>query len=195
MEGALKIMFWTEIKMTASVVLAEHAALRHGPDRLPGDRTRHRRVAVAGKQQSRAGRTRTRGAGRTRSKVDRSRPSPAPSPELDAIGKARIEVAEEVARRGDRLWQAGEIDVGEYLTVQKRFNEVVADVAVKTPTPTASIARAIGHLRSRDRGWHPRKFHEGSNREADLLTVASWPDSTPNMPSAKAKAKVRGNSK
>ena len=57
--------------------------------------------------------------------------SHAESPELDAIGKARIGLATNCAMRRIAVAK-GEISIAEYLSVQKRYDEVVADVMVKT---------------------------------------------------------------
>ncbi len=54
------------------------------------------------------------------------------SAELDAIGKARIGVATKLRDGAHQLYQGGQINVEDYLTAQKRYDEVVADVTVKT---------------------------------------------------------------
>ncbi len=73
--------------------------------------------------------------------------------------------------RSFRLFHEGEIGITEYLTAQKHFDEVVADVMVKTD------ADRVRHLESQVAGLkqledRARKLHaSGMIRESDVLTL------------------------
>jgi RNA polymerase sigma factor (sigma-70 family) len=186
MEGVLRIMFWNQLRMTAPVVLA--SALLCGTG-LMGYRAMGlpQAPAAAGKQQPRA-------------QIDPEGKPTVPassgseSPELDAIGKARIEVATKLRNAAHRLWQAGEINVVEYLTVQKRFDEVVADVTVKTDADRVRfLEREVTTLKQIE---DPTRelFRRGQVTQSDLLMV-ELARLDAEYALAKAKAKARGNSK
>ena len=117
-------MFGSKLTTTAAILMAGAlltgtALLGHSAMGLP------QAPAASGKQQPQA-----------RVDADGNRVAAAPSgsesTELDAIGKARIGVAAKLRDRVFRRWQAGEISIADYLTMQKRYDDVVADVTVKT---------------------------------------------------------------
>jgi hypothetical protein len=186
MEGVLKIMFWSKLKMTAPVVLG--SALLCGTG-LMGYRAMGlpQAPAAAGKQ-------------RPRAQVDpEGNPSvPAASgsesPELDAIGNARIGVAAKLRDAAQRLWQEGEINVVEYLTAQKRYDEVVADVTVKTDADRIRfLEREVTTLKQIEDATR-ELFRTGQAPQRDLLT-AELARLDAEYALAKAKAKARGISK
>jgi RNA polymerase sigma factor (sigma-70 family) len=185
-EGVLRIMFWSKFKTTAAILMAGAllsgtALLGHRAMGLP------QAPAAAGKQQPRA-RVDTGGTPAA------TTPSGFESPELEAIGKARIEVAAKLRDATHGLWQAGEISLVEYLTVQKRYDEVVADVMVKTD---ADRVRYLEHqiatlkrIEDRTRELSSR----GQTTQRDLLT-AELARLDAEYALANAKARARGNSK
>jgi RNA polymerase sigma factor (sigma-70 family) len=186
MEGVLKLMFWSKLKMTAPVVLA--SALLCGTG-LMGYRAMGlpQAPAAAGKQQPRA-RVDPEG------KPTVGASSRAESPELDAIGEARIGVAAKLRDAAQRLWQGGEINVVEYLTVQKRYDDVVADVMVKSDADRVRfLEREVSTLKHIEDGTR-ELFRKGQVTQQDLLT-AELAQLDAEYALAKAKAKVRGNPK
>ena len=118
------MMFWSKLKTTAVIVLA--GALLSGTA-LSVRRAMGRPQAptAAGKQQPQ---DRSDAGGNPAAAV----PSGSESPELEAVGKARIEVARKLRDAAESLWRGGEKSLVEYLTALKRCDEVVADVTVKT---------------------------------------------------------------
>ena len=163
MEGVLKIMFWSKFKMIVPFVLG--GALLCGTG-LIGYRTmgRPQAAAAAGKQQPRA-------------QVDREGKALVPlssgseSPELDAIGKVRIAVAEKLRDAANQQWEKGEINVLEYLTAQKRYDEVVADVTVKTDADRVQfLERGVKTLKQYEDGMREH-FRHGLVSQREVLTV------------------------
>jgi Outer membrane efflux protein len=120
----LKMMFWSKLKTNAAIVLA--GALLSGTA-VMGHRAMGRAQApkAAARQQ-----TEKQAQPGENSAVPAS--SGVESSDLDAIGKARIEVAQQMRDGAESLWRNGEISLGQYLTLQKRYDEAVADVTVKT---------------------------------------------------------------
>jgi hypothetical protein len=114
----------------AGVLLTGTSLLGHGALGLP------QASAEADQQQSGAGVN-------PDGKVSATAPSDSESPELGAIGKARIEVAGKLRDATQRLYQEGEVNIAEYLNTQKRYDEVVAEVTVRT------AADRVGYLQRR----------------------------------------------
>ena len=118
------MMFWTRLRTYAAIVLA--GALLSGTG-LVGYRAMGRAqapAAAAGQQpEGRAGPA-AKPAAPTATGTAFS--------ELDAIGKARVEVARKLRDAAERTWREGESGLVDYLTALKRYDEVVADVVVKT---------------------------------------------------------------
>jgi hypothetical protein len=116
------------------------------------------------------------------------------SPGLEAIGKARIEVAAKLRDSTKSLFERGEVNVVEYLTAQKRYDEVVADVMVKTADDRI---RYLGHRiatlkRIEDAMRELFRRNQASTRdvlEAELARLDA------EYELAKAKANARSGSK
>jgi RNA polymerase sigma factor (sigma-70 family) len=126
MKGALEIMFWSRIKMTAAVAMA---GLLLGSTGLLGYR-------AMGRQHSPAP---APAAGQQPAKPDGFDVKPAAAalsrPELAvlaAIGQARLEVAEKMRDAARALWQGGEMTSVDFLAAQKRYDEAEADVTATT---------------------------------------------------------------
>jgi outer membrane protein TolC len=156
-------MFWSKLKTTATILMA--GALLSGTALLG-----HRAIglpqapAAAGKQQPRA-RVDPEG------KPTAAAPTGFESPELEAIGKARIEVAAKLRDATQRLWQAGEINIVEYLTVVKRYDEIMADVMVKTDADRVRyLEHQIATLKQIEDGTR-ELFRRGQATQRDLLTA------------------------
>ncbi len=185
-EGVLEFMFWSKLKLTVPVVLASSLlcgtvlmayramGLPHGP-------------VVAGKQPPRV-------PVGPEGKPTVPASSGVDSPELDAIGKARIEVAAKLRDAAQRLQQEGEVSVVEYLTAQKRYDDVVADVMVKTDADRLRLLeREITTFKRIEDGTR-ELFHRGVVTQGALLT-AELARLDAEYALAKAKAKARGNAK
>ena len=177
-------MFWSKLKMTAPVVLA--SALLCGTG-LMGYRAMGlpQAPAAAGKQQPRAGVD-------PEGKPTVPASSGSESPELDAIGKARIEVATKLRDAAHRLWQGGRDQrrrVSDRAETLRRSRGRCDGEDRRRPRP---IPRASGHHAQADRRWHARTFPHGSVTQRDLLT-AELARLDAEYALAKAKAKARSN--
>ena len=115
-------MFWSKLKITAAVALT--GALLCGSGFL-GYRAMGRQQVPASGQE----RTKREGPDGKRLAAP---PSDVDSTELAALGQARMELAKKIHDSSFRLYQEGEISVVDYLAAQKRYDEVVAEVMVKT---------------------------------------------------------------
>ena len=123
-KGALRIMFWSKLRTTAALGVAGVLLCGTG---MMGYRAMGRQqvpTSAPGQQP-----TKEEGPAATRTLAA---PSEVESPELVELGRARVEVARKLHDAAFRLWQAGEIRTRDYLDAQKRFNDVVAEVNVKT---------------------------------------------------------------
>jgi RNA polymerase sigma factor (sigma-70 family) len=118
MEGVLKMMFWSRVKVALPVVLASALVCGTG---VVGYRALGRsQVGEAGTKKG--------------ARVDaREKPSVrdlsvAKTPELVALGKARVEVAKELKDVALRLMQNGRVEVAEYLRAEIRYYQILAEV-------------------------------------------------------------------
>jgi RNA polymerase sigma factor (sigma-70 family) len=162
-EGVLKMMFWTRLRTYAAIVLA--GTLLSGAG-LVGYRAigRVQSPAAAAGQQSEG----------------RSGPAGKPAPptatgtassELDAIGKARVEVARKLRDTAERLWRSGEKSLVDYLTAMKRYDEVVADVGVKTEADRIRfLERQVVTLKQIEEAVR-KQFDIGQVTQTDVLTA------------------------
>ena len=123
-KGALGIMFWSKLKMTVAIGLAGVLLCVTG---VMGYRAMGRQQVPTSAPNKQP--TRHEGPAATRIVAA---PSEVDSPELVELGRARVELARKLHNAAFRLWQAGEIRTKDYLEAQKRFNDVVAEVNVKT---------------------------------------------------------------
>ena len=157
------MMFWGKLKSTLAIGLA--AVLLSGTG-LIGYRAVGRAQAPAA-----IARQRPKDSDRPEGKPAAPASAAAPSAELEAIGRARIAVAKKLRDSTFRLFQEGEIGITEYLTAQQHYDEVVAEVVVKTD------ADLVRYLESRVAGLkqleeRARKLHaSGMIRESDVLTL------------------------
>ncbi len=183
MEGVLKVMLWSKLKMIVPFVLG--GALLCGTG-LIGYRAmgRPQTPAAAGKQQPRA-------------PVDPEGKPLAPlstsfeSPELDAIGKARMSVAETLRVAAYRQWQIGRISVSEYLTAQKSCDKVVADVTVKTDADRVQFLERVVKTLKQYEDVTRESFRKGMVQQFDVLTVElARLDGEYALAKAKLKARV-----
>jgi len=126
-------MFLGKIKMTVAIVMA--GALVTGTVLLGRRASALPQASVDASKQQVAGVN-------SDGKASATAPSGSESHELEAIGKVRIEVAAKLLDATQRLYRQGEVNIVEYLTAQKRYDEVVADVMVKTATDRV---RYLGH--------------------------------------------------
>jgi RNA polymerase sigma factor (sigma-70 family) len=122
MKGALRGMFGSKLKTTAAVALTGTILCGSG---WLGYRAMGRQP-VSPSEQERTKRERSDG------KPVAAPPADVDSPELAALGKARMEVTLNMRDAAASLYQGGEASFVNYLTAQKRYDEVVADVTVKT---------------------------------------------------------------
>ena len=178
-------MFWSKLKTTAAIVMA--GALLSGTGLL-GYRAMGlpQAPAATGKQQppARVGpEGKPASAAPSGAESSDSRPSARPGSQ----SRRNCET-----RQG--LWQGGEISLLDYLTAQKRYDEVVADVMVKTD---ADRIRYLEHqivtlkqIEARTR----ELFRTGQVTLHDTL-AAELARLDAEYALAKAKAKARGNSK
>jgi len=143
--------------------------------------------AGAGKQQSGAGVA-------PDGKVSATAPSDFESPELGAIGKARIEVAGKLRDATERLYRGGEVSIVEYLNAQKRYDEVVADVMVRTAADRVRYLehRVATHKKIEDATRE--LFRRAHVTERDALT-AELARLDAEYALAKARADARSSSK
>jgi RNA polymerase sigma factor (sigma-70 family) len=186
MEGVLKIMSFSNLKMTASVALA--SALLCGTG-LMGYRAMGLPQAPAA-----AGIQRPRAQGDPKGKPTVPTSSSSESLELDAIGTARIAIAAKLRDAAHRLWQGGETNVGDYLTAQKRYDEVMADVMVKTDADRVRfLEREVTTLKQIEERMR-ELFRRGQCTERDLLTT-ELARLDADYALTKAKSKARGTSK
>ncbi len=162
-EGVLRIMFWTKVKiatfiamtgvMLSGAVLLAHAAMAHP-----------QRPAPPAQQQLRA---------EVNPVANTAAPSPfeSVSAELEAIGKARIDVAEKLRDGALKRWQGGELSLVEYLNAQMRYDEVVADVMVRTDADRVRyLERRVATLKQiEDRTQ--QSYRAGQSSENDMLTA------------------------
>ena len=163
MEGAIKIMFWSKLKLTAPVALA--SALLCGTG-LMG----YRAIGLSQGPEA-AGKQRPRASADPKGKPIAPPASHTESSELNAIGKARIAVAMQLRDAAKQQWQGGEINVIEYLTTQKRYDEVVADVTVLTHADRVRFLElqvaTLKQIEDRTR----ELFRRGSVNQHELLTT------------------------
>jgi hypothetical protein len=121
-KGALSIMFWSKLRTTAAVALT--GALLCGSGMLGYRAMGRQPVSSSGQEPTKRGGSDGKPASEAPSDVD--------SPELAALGKRRVDLAQKMRDSAFRLYQEGEMSVVDYLAAQKRYDEVVADVTVKT---------------------------------------------------------------
>jgi outer membrane protein TolC len=92
------------------------------------------------------------------------------------------------------LQQVGEIGVVEYLTAQKRYDDVVADVMVKTDADRVRfLEREVSTFKQIEDGTR-ELFQKGLVTQGALL-AAELTRLDAEYALAKAKAKARGNAK
>jgi RNA polymerase sigma factor (sigma-70 family) len=185
-EGALSIMFWSKLKTTAAAAFACALICSTG---LMGYRAmgRHQLSETAAKQQR-------RDPIQTDAKQATQVASGGESPELTALGNARIEVARKMRDAAERLWREGERSLVDYLAAQKRYDEVVADVTVKTDADRLRfLERQVDTLRRIED--HSRRLYRASQApQLDVLT-AELARLDAEYALAKLKAKVRSDGK
>jgi hypothetical protein len=113
MEGVVKMMFLSKLKIAAPVVLAGAMVFGTG---LAGYRALGRPQATEkGKSTAVA------------KEGEVSRPADGPKG-LAAIGKARLEIAKQLRDATFKRWELGNIGVSELLPVQKRYTEITLEV-------------------------------------------------------------------
>jgi RNA polymerase sigma factor (sigma-70 family) len=183
-EGVLKFMFWSKLKLTAPVALASAllcgtAMIGYRAMGLPQG------PEAAGKQQPRTSADlEVKPIGRPAFHSESS--------ELNAIGKARIAVATKLRDAAKQLWQGGQINVTEYLTSQKRYDEVVADVTMVTDADRVRfLERQVRTLKQIEDGTK-ELFRMGSVTQQELLTT-ELARLDAEYALAKAKARALGN--
>jgi hypothetical protein len=162
-EGALSIMFWSKLKTTAAAALACALLCSTG---LMGYRAmgRHQLSEPAAKQQHRdSAQPEVREATQVTSGAE--------PPELTALGNARIEVARRMRDAAERLWRAGERSLLDYLAAQKRYDEVVADVMVKTDAERLRFLERQVDTLKRIEEYSRRLYREGQAPQLDVLTA------------------------
>jgi hypothetical protein len=185
-EGVVRIMFWSKLKTTATILMAGAllsgtALLGHRAMGLP------QAPAAAGEQQPRA---RVDPEGKPAAVA----PSGMGSPELEAIGKARIDVAAKLRDTTYQRWREGAISLVEYLTAQKRYDEVVTDVRVKTDADRLRyLEQQIATLKQIEARIR-ELFRAGQAPDRDVLAAELARLDAENA-LAKVKAKARSNSK
>jgi hypothetical protein len=179
-------MFGSKLKTTTSLVMA--GALLSGTALLG-----HRAMGL--QQGPAAGRKLQPGA-----RGDRAgEPAGAPprgvgSPEIEAIGKTRIEVATKLRDATRALWREGQTTLVELLTVQKHYDDVVADVMVKTDADRLRyLAQRVSTLKEIEDGTR-ELYRRNRAPQRDLLT-AELARLDAEYALAKAKAEARGDSR
>ncbi len=190
-EGALRAMFLTKMKVAAVVLMASGIAVtgafavsqgRAGQAQAPTEKS-----PDAGKQQPGAG-------ANPEGKPSAPAPPGSDSPELEAIGKARIEVATKMRDLVQRQYEQGTVDLLEYLAALKRYDEVVADVMVKTAADRVRyLERQVATLKKIEEVIQAR-FRAGNTTQYDLL-AAELARLDAEYALAKARADARSRSK
>jgi RNA polymerase sigma factor (sigma-70 family) len=162
-EGVLRIMLWSKLKATAAIVLA--GAVLFGAALLG-----HRAIGLA-QRQAASDKQRPRSGVNLEGRPGVPALSGIAPSKLDAIGKARIDVAQKLRDATQRMWQAGEIGLLDYLTVQRRYDEIVADVMVKTNADRlrylGSQIATLKQIEDRTR----EMFRGGQASQRDVLTA------------------------
>jgi RNA polymerase sigma factor (sigma-70 family) len=162
-EGVLKMMFWTRLRTSAAIVLA--GTLLSGAG-LVGYRAMGRVQAPAAP----AGQQPDGRAGPAGKPAAPTATGTAFS-ELDAIGKARVEVARKLRDAAERQWRVGERSLGDYLTAMKRYDEVVADVVVRTESDRIRfLERQVATLKQIEEAIRKR-YDSGQVTQTDVLTA------------------------
>jgi hypothetical protein len=120
-------------------------------------------------------------------------PSDVDSPELAALGTRRMDLAKKMLDSAFRLYQEGEMSVVDYLAAQKRHDEVVADVTVKTDADRIRfLERQVTTLKQiEDRTRELFRRALVTQVDGDLAELARL---DAEYALAKLKAKVRGQS-
>jgi hypothetical protein len=184
MKGALRIMFWSKLRTTAAVALT--GALLCGSGFLGYRAMGRQQVAPSGQEPTKRGVSDAKPASAVPSDVD--------SQELAALGKARMELAKKLRDLSRQLWESGETSITDYLAAQRRFDEVVAEVMVKTDADRIQLLErtVAGFKRLED---HFQVLHRaGQVRESDVLVVELGRlDAEYDL--AKARARAGGHSK
>jgi outer membrane protein TolC len=93
------------------------------------------------------------------------------TPELAALGKARMEVARRMRDTAEQLYRNGQASFVNYLAMQKRYDEVVADVTVRTDADRIRfLERQVDLLKRIEE--HSRQLHmAGQGTQLDVLTA------------------------
>jgi hypothetical protein len=186
MEGVLKVMFWSKLKLTAPVALASAFLCGMGMMGYRAMGLPQGREAV-GKPQPRAGAD-------LDGKPIATPGSDSESLELNAIGKARIEVATKLRDVAKQLWQGGQISVTEYLATQKRYDEVVADMTVVTDADRVRfLERQVTTLKQIEERTR-ELFRTGSVSQHELFTTElARLDAEYALAKVKARARDKSN--
>jgi hypothetical protein len=163
MEGVMRIMFWSRLKLTATAALA--CALLCGTGLVS-----YRAMGRLQAPEPAAGRQRTDSA---RLDVKQAPPvaAGAEAPELAAIGNARMEVARRMRDAAELLWRNGERTLMDYLAVQKRYDEVVANVTVKTEADRIRFLERQVDTLKRIEEQTRRSYRTGQVSQLDVLTA------------------------
>jgi RNA polymerase sigma factor (sigma-70 family) len=163
MEGALRIMFWSKLKTTAVAALTCTLFCSTGlmVYRAMG---RPQLSEPAAKQQR-------RDSVQADAKQAVQVASGAESPELTALGNARLEVARKMRDIAEKLWREGERSLVDYLAAQKRYDEVAADVTVKTEADRLRFLERQVETLKRIEEYTRRFYRAGQAPQLDVLTA------------------------
>ncbi len=152
-------------------------AFRRRPDGLPGD------GACAGLQRPRTDNNR-RQAGPV---PEKSRPfrlasgARVPRPP-DAIGKARLEVAQQIRDAAEKLWREGRDQPRGVSHPSEALRRSCCRCRCEDRGRPRPVPRATGGHAQADRGSRPKAVREGSSQAVRICSRPSWPGSTPSTP-------------
>ena len=119
-----------------------------------------------------------------------------PSTDLEAIGQARVAVAKKLRDASMTLWQQGEISITEYLLAQKRYDEVVAEVMVKTDADRIQfLERRVAGLKQLEEAGR-KLYRSGMIRQSDVFSAElARLDAEYDLAKARVTMKARTGSK
>jgi hypothetical protein len=185
-EGVLKTMFWNKLKTHVAIVLA--GALLCGTA-LVSHRAMGRAQApapAAGEQPAEPNRP----AGKQSTTVL----SDLELPDLAALTRNRLRVAQELRDTAAKLYREGETSLVDYLTWQKRYDDIVAEVTVKTDADRLRFLEHRVALLKQIEDTTRKGHASGSARTFDVL-VAELARLDAEEALAQTVAKSRGRAK